>query len=136
LRLKLVLTVLILTELYRLVLLLEVDNEYKKLRAKGCRTQFGYKDNLWGLLLDNETLISTQKLCILADGSVMACRRLPVVIGKLPEQRIREIFFESPALNELKRSDRLSKCSSCVNLENCGGCRAIAYACLGVVVEI
>jgi len=130
-------------------LLLEVDNEYKKLRAKGCRTQFGYKDNLWGLLLDNETLISTQNLvpegyslkrgcligkavlCILADGSVMACRRLPVVIGKLPEQRIREIFFESPALNELKRSDRLSKCSSCVNLENCGGCRAIAYACLG-----
>jgi len=26
------------------------------------------------------------------------------VIGKLPEQRIREIFFESPALNELKEA--------------------------------
>jgi len=32
-------------------LLLEVDNEYKKLRAKGCRTQFGYKDNLWACCL-------------------------------------------------------------------------------------
>ncbi|HOM02447.1 MAG TPA: radical SAM protein [Acetivibrio sp.] len=129
--------------------LLEVDNEYKKLRAKGCRTQFGYKDNLWGLVLDKETLISTQNLvpegyslkrgcligkaglCILADGSAMACRRLPVIVGKLPKQRIREIFYESPVLNELKRNDRLSKCSSCSNLENCRGCRAVAYAFFG-----
>jgi radical SAM protein with 4Fe4S-binding SPASM domain len=130
-------------------LLLEVDNEYKKLRAKGCRTQFGYKDNLWGLVLDKETLSSTQNLvpegyslkrgcligkaglCILSDGNVMACRRLPVIVGKLPEQSLREVFYKSPVLNKLKRNNRLSKCGSCKNLENCRGCRAIAYACYG-----
>lgn len=130
-------------------LLLEVDSEYKKLRAKGCPTQFGYKDNLWGLILDKETLISTQTLVpegyslkrgcligqagltVLSDGSVMACRRLPLIVGKLPAQRIREVLYESPILKELKRTDRLSKCSSCTNLENCKGCRAIAYSYYG-----
>ncbi|HHV30080.1 radical SAM/SPASM domain-containing protein [Acetivibrio mesophilus] len=130
-------------------LLVEVNNEYKRLRAKGCRTQFGYKDNLWGLVLDKETLASTQTLVpegyslkrgcligkaglsVLSDGSVMACRRLPVVIGKLPQQRIRQVFYESSILKELKRTDKLSKCSSCTHLENCRGCRAIAYAYYG-----
>lgn len=126
-------------------LLLEVNAEYKKLRKKGCKTQFGYKDNLWGLVLKERDLILTQTLvphgyglkrgcligeaglAVLADGSVMACRRLPVIVGKLPQQTIEEVFYESPVLNELRNTDKLDKCKSCINLHSCKGCRAIAY---------
>jgi radical SAM protein with 4Fe4S-binding SPASM domain len=126
-------------------LLLQVNEEYKSLRAKGYKTQFGYKDSLWGLVLDEKSIISTQilvpegyslkrgcligfaGLTILADGSVMACRRLPITIGKIPRQKIWEIFHGSPVLNELRQFDKLEKCSSCANFENCKGCRAVAY---------
>lgn len=130
-------------------LLLKVDEEYKSLRAKGYKTQFGYKDSLWGLVLDEKSIMSTQVLvpegyclkrgcligfaglAILADGSVMACRRLPITIGKLPRQKIRDVFFNSPVLNELRQFDGLEKCSSCDNIKNCKGCRAIAYGYYG-----
>lgn len=128
-------------------LLLEVNSEYKKLRKKGCNTLFGYKDNLWALILKEEELISSHSvipegfelkrgcliglagLAILADGSVMACRRLPLIVGKLPEQKITEVFESSPKLNELRKIDKIKKCSSCSNIDNCRGCRAIAYSC-------
>lgn len=130
-------------------LLLKVNEEYKSLRAKGCKTRFGYKDNLWVLVQDEKGIESSQNpvpggfgikrgcligyagLAVLADGKVMACRRLPIIIGKLPQQKIRDIFLESSVLEELRRFDKLEKCSSCDNFEHCKGCRAVAYGYYG-----
>lgn len=130
-------------------LLMEVEEEYRRLEAKGCKTQFGHKDNLWWLLEERRganvelpplpsgcevhmgCLIGWAGISILSDGSAMACRRLPVVIGKLPEQTISEIFIDSPVLNEMRDIHRIEKCGGCKNVSNCRGCRAISYGASG-----
>lgn len=126
-------------------LLLSVNEEYRRLKSLGCKTQFGYKDNLWRLILKDKDLSSDQALvpqgfelkrgcliglsglAVLSDGNVMACRRLSVIIGKLPEQRISEIFKNSAKLAEFRNVEKIDKCGLCENLDMCSGCRAVAY---------
>jgi hypothetical protein len=91
--------------------LFQVPEEYKKLADNGWRTHYGRKDRLWllfyrelGLLKpmpeDKELiyggcLIGMSGLSVLANCTVYACRRLPLEIGRVSEQKIRDIFIES-----------------------------------------
>lgn len=128
-------------------LLLKVLEEYKYLQENDCQTYFGRKDHLWRLLYqelgllkplpkDKETIytgcgIGSVILTILADGTVYACRRLPVEIGKIPEQNMREIFINSPEHNKMRQVENMYKCSKCELLQFCRGCPAVAYATYG-----
>jgi radical SAM protein with 4Fe4S-binding SPASM domain len=68
-------------------------------------------------------------LTILADGTVTPCRRLPVPLGRVGEDSLREIWATSPVLAQLRdRSRYQGKCGSCKRWSACRGCRAIAYA--------
>lgn len=125
-------------------LLLEVLEEYKCLQENECRTYFGRKDHLWRLLYqelgllkplpkDKETIyngcgIGSGILTLLADGTAYACRRLPVEIGKVPEQSIKEIFINSSEHNKMRQVENMQKCSRCNLLQFCRGCPAVAYA--------
>ncbi len=125
-------------------LLLEVLQEYESLQEKGCRTRFGRKDHLWKLLYyelglfkkpakENPNLvydgcaIGNSTVSVLADGTAYACRRLPVKIGKLPEESIREIFINSEELNKMRTIEKMKKCGHCELLNYCRGCPAVAY---------
>jgi radical SAM protein with 4Fe4S-binding SPASM domain len=68
-------------------------------------------------------------LTILADGTITPCRRLPIPLGKLGENSLREIWAAAPVLEQL-RDKRLysGKCGKCPRWSFCRGCRAIAYA--------
>lgn len=128
-------------------LLLRVLEEYKKLQENGCRTHFGRKENLWTLLYqelgllkplpkDKETIysgcsIGCSILTILADGTVLACRRLPVKIGKVPKQSIREIFINSKVINHMRNIDAMRKCGKCELRQFCRGCPAVSYGVRG-----
>lgn len=64
---------------------------------------------------------------VAADGSVMPCRRMNMVIGNIKEQSFRELWAESPALWSLRsREDYHGGCESCIYWSVCRGCRAIA----------
>jgi radical SAM protein with 4Fe4S-binding SPASM domain len=68
-------------------------------------------------------------LTVLADGTVTPCRRLPIPIGNVMEDSLRELWVSSPVLERLRdRSQYQGECSSCKRWANCRGCRAIAYA--------
>jgi radical SAM protein with 4Fe4S-binding SPASM domain len=68
-------------------------------------------------------------LTILADGTVTPCRRLPVALGKVGENSLREIWATSPVLEQLRNKDLYQgKCGKCSRWSACRGCRAIAYA--------
>jgi radical SAM protein with 4Fe4S-binding SPASM domain len=68
-------------------------------------------------------------LTLLPDGTITPCRRLPVPIGNVREDSLREIWANSPILEQLRdRSRYKGKCGSCPKWANCRGCRAIAYA--------
>lgn len=69
-------------------------------------------------------------LTILPDGTITPCRRLPIPIGNVKEDSLRELWVSSPVLENLRdRSQYRGKCGSCNRWANCRGCRAVAYAC-------
>ena len=67
-------------------------------------------------------------LTILPDGTVTPCRRLPVPIGNVRTDSLREIWSTSEVLTSLRdRSRYEGKCGTCNRWSACRGCRAIAY---------
>lgn len=75
-------------------------------------------------------------LCILPDATVLGCRRLPIPIGNLKEDTIEKIWFTSDLLWQVREKDNLKgKCKSCELVQQCSGCRAMAYALTGDFLE-
>ncbi len=130
-------------------LLIDIDREYKRLKEKGSKTCFGYKDNLWGLVLDDNEIaeaipilpqeyelirgcvIGKAGFVVLADGSLMACRRLPLVVGKVPENSIIDIIHHSELLKYLKNTVENDLCKVVPGNKNCWGCPAEKYCVSG-----
>jgi len=121
--------------------LLDIFYHYSDL-SKDTDTFLALKDQLWKPLLndlgifnpkDNHKiiggcLVGITGLTILSNGDVVPCRRLPIKIGKLPEQSISEIFFDSPELNELRNFDAIEECGECDIMSYCRGNRCVAYS--------
>jgi len=68
-------------------------------------------------------------LTILPDGTVTPCRRMPIPIGNVRRDSLREVWATSEILGALRnRRGYKGKCGTCGRWANCRGCRAIAYA--------
>lgn len=68
-------------------------------------------------------------LTIHSNGDVLPCRRMPIRLGNVRNDSLREIWAASPVLAALRdRSRYRGKCGECSRWANCRGCRAIAYA--------
>ncbi len=68
-------------------------------------------------------------LTIHPNGNVTPCRRLPLSLGNVRRDSLREIWATSPVLKALRdRSNYKGKCGNCNRWAHCRGCRAIAYA--------
>lgn len=122
-------------------ILLRVNLEYERLRRQGTRTDFGNKDHLWVPLfyemgwLDREGPFvepryhrcgMSKGICILADGTAMACRRFHSPLGRFPESSWEEVV-DSPEREALTTLDRFAKCRECRFKEVCLGCPAVAF---------
>lgn len=71
-------------------------------------------------------------ICVLPNGDVLACRRLPIVIGNLMKDSLEKIWFQSRLLWEIRDKNNLKgKCHLCEYSSRCGGCRSMAYAYYG-----
>ncbi len=68
-------------------------------------------------------------LTIQPNGNVTPCRRLPLSLGNVRTDSVREIWAASPVLEALRdRQSYPGKCGACARWARCRGCRAIAYA--------
>lgn len=68
-------------------------------------------------------------LTILPDGTITPCRRLPIPIGNIRTDPVRELWATSNVLEALRDRERYKgKCGACAMWASCRGCRAIAYA--------
>lgn len=68
-------------------------------------------------------------ITILPDGTMHPCRRLPIAIGNLRTDSLREVWATSPVLTALRDKGRYpGRCGSCERWSACRGCRAVAYA--------
>jgi len=129
-------------------LLIEVDKVHQELATNHSKIKFVLKDHLWKLFFyekynDEErkelAKINQKKiivggcslgigsLSILTDGKVYACRRFSSAIGKVPQQKLIDLFLRSKKLNLLRDLNRYKKCSLCPLLYVCRGCGAVAY---------
>jgi len=67
-------------------------------------------------------------LCILHDGTVLPCRRLEIPLGNILTDGLYKIWYTSDVLWRIRNKKLLTgKCKGCSFLQNCGGCRAVAY---------
>jgi radical SAM protein with 4Fe4S-binding SPASM domain len=66
---------------------------------------------------------------ILPDGTITPCRRLPIAVGNVRKDDLRELWATSEVLQSLRdKSLYKGKCAGCKKWAGCRGCRAIAYA--------
>lgn len=70
-------------------------------------------------------------MTVLADGTIYSCRRLPLKIGKIPEDNLWDVFVNSPLLNKLRDLDNYEKCRDCELGYYCRGCPAVKYGYTG-----
>jgi len=89
--------------------------------------QFFVNDNYPYSCKAGESLI-----CLLEDGTVLPCRRLPIEAGNLKEQSLDQIYF-GDVMNGLRsNAPRPEGCSKCSYFILCkGGARCISYAVTG-----
>lgn len=64
---------------------------------------------------------------ILADGSVAACRRFPTIIGKMPDEKIEDIFLQNKLLKQFRRASSFDVCGKCIFFKSCRGCPSVTY---------
>lgn len=71
-------------------------------------------------------------LNIHANGDISPCGFMPITIGNILRDDIKELWKSSPILNTLRNPQPQGKCSSCSIYENClGGCKARTYMLTG-----
>ncbi len=70
------------------------------------------------------------------NGDVYPCTFLPIKVGNIREQSLRDIWWNSEILKRL-RDRQLMKgaCGECEFRETCGGCRGRAFSCTGDYFE-
>jgi len=69
-------------------------------------------------------------ITVLADGTLCPCRRMPTAVGKLPQESLRELYFESELMRALRDPGCTpSGCAHCAYRSECrGGLRCLAFA--------
>jgi len=73
-------------------------------------------------------IIGKDGFAIMPDGDVYPCRRFPFKIGDLLQDEVRNIWKNSPVLNLLRKRENLKgRCKEC-KINDCYGCRALAYS--------
>ena len=79
-------------------------------------------------LLGAPCIIGKDGLCIMPEGTVFPCRRLPISTGNLLETPLKQIWEESDILEKLRRKENLKgKCGRC-EMKDCRGCRSLTFA--------
>lgn len=66
-------------------------------------------------------------ISIISDGHVLACRRGPSIIGKMPEMSFSEIFLKSEIIKKFRRAQFYKECGKCIFYKHCRGCPTAGY---------
>ncbi len=70
-------------------------------------------------------------LCILENGDIFPCRRLPISLGNIINDSLETVFFSSDILNMFRERVNWTGCGDCDHFDICRGCPAVTYAFTG-----
>jgi len=62
------------------------------------------------------------------NGDIEPCVFIPIKVGNIREERLVDIWRNSPVLKKIRNRDVFKGCGECEYKNICGGCRARAYA--------
>ncbi|RLI11593.1 radical SAM/SPASM domain-containing protein [Candidatus Bathyarchaeota archaeon] len=62
------------------------------------------------------------------NGDIEPCVFIPIKVGNIREERLVDIWRNSPVLKKIRNRDAFKGCGECEYKNICGGCRARAYA--------
>ena len=118
--------------------------EKERLKLAGFKTHFTEKNHLLKLArLERGELSTVEKphyecfggcligwnsVCILANGDVLGCRRIPEVLGNLPGQTFADVWLHSQTLRLFRRRESWSECGKCQLYGWCRGCPAVTFS--------
>jgi len=86
-------------------------------------------------LLGAPCVLGRDGLCIMPEGTFLPCRRFPVPIGNLLSDSLKDIWESSALLDQLRKKENLKgQCGKC-DMEDCRGCRSLAFALTGDYLE-
>ncbi len=115
----------------------------EELNSWGFNIRFGTKDHLFTPLIygelsepgkeikDTRCYMGYTCLSILSDGTVLLCRRLPIILGRLPEDNLSDIIENHPLMIKSRDPGNFQKCSSCDYNMVCLGNPCVAYGLTG-----
>lgn len=76
----------------------------------------------------------TTLLTVLANGDLLPCRRMPIVLGNTIEKSIEKIYSESEIIKEIIENEIPKECENCYKASKCkGGLKCISYALTGKI---
>lgn len=68
-------------------------------------------------------------LTIQANGDLVPCRRMPVVVGNVLETPLEDLYYNSEFLQKLRTEDNIEGCNECQFKKIChGGLKCLSYA--------
>ncbi len=65
------------------------------------------------------------------NGDIFPCVFIPIKIGNIREQNIKQIWEKSPELRIIREREKFEGCGTCKYVYSCGGCRARSYGYFG-----
>jgi radical SAM protein with 4Fe4S-binding SPASM domain len=71
--------------------------------------------------------VGSGKISIRADGVVYPCLLLPLNIGQVPKESLRNIFIHAEDINRMRDTDNFMLCKTCDLAQVCRGCPGIAF---------
>ena len=119
-----------------------------ELKRQGCKTRFVQKEHLFTLLKWERGELTIPEYskahrdlvcdgchlgrsgCILANGDVVACRRMESVVGNIWKQSLCELET-SEEMERYADVKNIQKCKDCELLNWCRGCRAVGFNATG-----
>lgn len=90
-----------------------------------------------GMKTETESLVKGSvcgklSLNIKSNGDITPCGFIPIVIGNIVTDDLKEVWLNSPVLAKMRHKVPTGKCSTCKSYEDClGGCSARALALTG-----
>ena len=73
----------------------------------------------------------TGNTSILADGTMLPCRKMNISAGKYPERSFRELFINNDVVRLLRQYNKYDSCTQCEVNSICRGCPSMKYAVSG-----
>jgi radical SAM protein with 4Fe4S-binding SPASM domain len=69
-------------------------------------------------------------ITIQANGDLLPCRRMPVIVGNVLDKSIKELYYSSDFLKKLRNTENINaSCKACIYSNLCrGGLRCLSFA--------